>query len=509
MAVKLSPIGNDAPFLDSSGNPLSGGLLYFFTAGSSTPENTYTTSAGSVANAHPIVLDSGGYPASAGSVISIWLTAGVSYKAVLKTSAGVTVWSRDNITGINDSTSSIDQWIPGPAPTYISATSFSLVGDQTSTFHVDRRLKTTNTAGTVYSTITATAYGSVTTVTVANDSGTLDSGLSAVSYGLVSATNTSINADMINRKGTAVASAATCNIWGIAGDYVHVTGNTGPITSFGTAPYAGAERTVIFDSTPTLTHNATTLILPGGRNIVAAAGDRAVIRADTTANMNVVSYVRASGVNPATSGFEAFTGNGTFTTPANTLATSLFKFTITGGGGSGASSAATGASGSGGGAGATAVYIVTGLTASLACSVVIGAGGAAPSAGANNGNNGANSTVTVSATTVTAAGGAGGNSSGSASAANGANGGSATNGTINITGGMGNVGGFYLSTKIPEGGFGGPSYWGGGGAGGPSGNNGQTGSAYGSGGGGAGGDASSNFAGGAGKAGVLLVEYII
>jgi archaellum component FlaF (FlaF/FlaG flagellin family) len=135
----------------------------------------------------------------------------------------------------------------------------------------------------------------VTTVTVANDSGSFDAGLSAVSYGLLSAVNPIIDADMVHRKGTAVASAATTDIWGIAGDFVHVTGVV-TITSLGTAPYAGAERTIIFDGALVLTQNATSLILPGATNIFTAAGDRATVRADTTANMIVTSYVRSSGL---------------------------------------------------------------------------------------------------------------------------------------------------------------------------------------------------------------------
>lgn len=193
MSVNLSPIGNDAPFLDASGNPLTGGLLYTYVGGStSTAQTTYTTSAGNVSNANPIVLDSNGYPSAASSVVEIWLTAGATYKFVLKTYAGVTVWSRDNISGINDTSVSVDQWQAGPTPTYISATSFSLVGDQTSTFQVGRRIKTTNTAGTIYSVISASSYGVLTTVTVVNDSGTLDSGLSAVSYAVLTSLNPSV-----------------------------------------------------------------------------------------------------------------------------------------------------------------------------------------------------------------------------------------------------------------------------------------------------------------------------
>ena len=191
MAVNLSPIGNDAPFVDANGDPLSGGLLYTYTAGSSAAETTYTTSVGNVQNANPIELNSNGYPAVGASVVSIWLTAGVSYKFVLKTSGGTTVWTRDNIDGINDTAVTADQWVSGPAPTYVSATSFTLVGDQTSTFTVGRRVKTTNSGGTVYSRISASAYGALTTITVVNDSGTLDAGLSAVSYGLITPDNTS------------------------------------------------------------------------------------------------------------------------------------------------------------------------------------------------------------------------------------------------------------------------------------------------------------------------------
>lgn len=281
---------------DSNGALASNYRLFFYAAGSSTKQNTYNSSTGAVANANPIVLNALGEPA-----VEIWGTVGQTYKIGLSI-AGVDdppasfIWTEDNVSVINDATVTLDQWISGPAPTYVSATSFTLVGDQTSTFHVGRRLKTTNSGGTIYSTITASAFGAVTTITVANDSGTLDSGLSAVSYSLTSAVNTSIDADMVNRKGTAVASAATTDIWSIAGDYVHVTGSTGPITSFGTAPYAGAQRIVIFDSTPTITHNATSLSLPGGANIVAVANDRMVVRADTTANMMVVDYIRASGV---------------------------------------------------------------------------------------------------------------------------------------------------------------------------------------------------------------------
>lgn len=188
-AVYSLPWGPKPQFVDANGAPMSSGTLTFYAAGSTTPQNTYTDSTGVTANSNPITLNSRGEPAN-----EIWLTGGQSYKMVLKDSSGSTVWTVDNIAGVNDTTGSQSEWVTGPTPTYVSATSFTLAGDQTSTFHVGRRLKTTNSGGTIYSRITASVFGASTTVTVANDSVTLDSGLSAVSYALLAAVNPSVPA---------------------------------------------------------------------------------------------------------------------------------------------------------------------------------------------------------------------------------------------------------------------------------------------------------------------------
>lgn len=88
----------------------------------------------------------------------------------------------------------LDQWVPlSGTPTFIDATSFRVAGDQTKILQVGRRIKTTNTSGTIYSTVKAAVYSSPnTTLTVANDSGSLDAGLSSVSYGLISALDSSL-----------------------------------------------------------------------------------------------------------------------------------------------------------------------------------------------------------------------------------------------------------------------------------------------------------------------------
>lgn len=185
----LSPIGNDQ-FIDANGDPLVGGRIETYLAGSSTQAATYIDDSGSTPQSNPIILDSLGKP----TLGPIWLTGGVSYKFIIKNATGSTLWTIDNIAGVNDASVSQSEWVEsGLVPTYINATSFSVPGDQTGTLQVNRRLRTTNTSGFIYSTITNSVFSAGnTTVTLANDSGTLDAGLSAVAYGLLSATNSSI-----------------------------------------------------------------------------------------------------------------------------------------------------------------------------------------------------------------------------------------------------------------------------------------------------------------------------
>jgi parallel beta-helix repeat protein len=97
MAVNLSPIGGVAgQFFDNNGDPLVGGKLYTYAAGTTTPQVTYTSATGVTPNSNPIILNGGGrVPAE------IWLTDGLQYKFVLYTSTDTLIGSWDNITGIN------------------------------------------------------------------------------------------------------------------------------------------------------------------------------------------------------------------------------------------------------------------------------------------------------------------------------------------------------------------------------------------------------------------------
>lgn len=91
-SVLLSPVGNGQQFFDNNGVPLSGGLIYTYQAGSSTPLTTYTTNNGTVPNTNPIILDAAGRTPN-----EVWLQTGYSYKFVLQTSTGTTLQTLDNL----------------------------------------------------------------------------------------------------------------------------------------------------------------------------------------------------------------------------------------------------------------------------------------------------------------------------------------------------------------------------------------------------------------------------
>jgi hypothetical protein len=128
MAVSLSPIGGAGwQFFDNNGAPLTGGKLYTYAAGTTTPQATYTTNTGGTAHANPIILDSAGRVSAGGQ---IWVTVGVSYKFVLKTSVDVQIWSADNIVGISGL--GIAQNFTGTGP----QTAFTLSSTPTSSVQV-------------------------------------------------------------------------------------------------------------------------------------------------------------------------------------------------------------------------------------------------------------------------------------------------------------------------------------------------------------------------------------
>lgn len=89
-----------------------------------------------------------------------------------------------------------------------------------------------------------------------------------------------------------VASAATADILGAASEFIAISGTT-TITSFGTG--ANRKRFVRATGAFKITHNASSLILPGGQDITTAAGDTFLVISDASSNARVHAYTRASG----------------------------------------------------------------------------------------------------------------------------------------------------------------------------------------------------------------------
>lgn len=99
MAV-LSPLPK-MQFFDANGDPLVGGKLYTYAAGTTYPLATYTSSSGTVNNTNPVILDSRGEA-------NVWL-AYAAYKFKLTTATDVEIWTVDNVT--NGETFGTSQWL--------------------------------------------------------------------------------------------------------------------------------------------------------------------------------------------------------------------------------------------------------------------------------------------------------------------------------------------------------------------------------------------------------------
>jgi len=188
-AVNFSPVFNGWQGFTPTGLPMNGGYLYTYQAGTSTPLSSYTTSAGNITNSNPIQLGSDGRPPS-----EIWLVTTNSYKFVLTDSLLNIIGTYDNITGIDNSVpAALSEWVvTGLTPSYVSATQFTLAGDQTATFQVGQRVRYTLGSGQNTGSITASVYGALTTVTLVTDSIPLDNTLSAVDIGFLTALKPSV-----------------------------------------------------------------------------------------------------------------------------------------------------------------------------------------------------------------------------------------------------------------------------------------------------------------------------
>lgn len=258
---------------------------------------------------------------------------------------------------------------------------------------------------------------------------------------------------------TNLASAATTDLGTVASHNVQVTGTTG-ITAFGsTAQTDFPFYNVRFSGALTITHNATSLILPGAVNLTTAASDTGLAQYLGSGNWQIVAYQRAAVAVPAVtvqscaSGLTCDNSSHTYTP---TSGTQRIRVRLIGGGGGGGArttnSGATGntstfgswtalggagggpagtggSAGGAGGATGTGTLIVRmagnpggsgGGTATANTLPAGGTGGASPLGGAGPGGSGGSGS---NATANSGSGGGGpGGASGAASAAGGASG---------------------------------------------------------------------------------------
>jgi hypothetical protein len=142
----------------SDGNPLVGGKIYTYAAGTTTPLATYTDAGAGTANTNPIILNSLGQA-------NIWLAPSSSYKFSVYTSADVLLYTVDNITAPIDYLSLVTS-LASPPPigsTAPNTGAFTTLAATTATI-------TTVNATTVNAT-TITATGTVTAETLTFEGG--------------------------------------------------------------------------------------------------------------------------------------------------------------------------------------------------------------------------------------------------------------------------------------------------------------------------------------------------
>lgn len=211
MSAFLSPVfGAAQQALSNAFVGLSGGQLFTYQAGSTTAMATWTDSTQAVQNANPIIFDAYGRLPQ-----EVWLQGSQAYKFVLKDASNNVLGTYDNISGINDTTTSNTEWAAsGFTPTYVSATSFTVLGNQTALFTPNRRVQASVSAGIVYGSVASATFSSVTTVVVTMDAGqAIDSGLNAVNVSILNPAHPSVNGAGI--AGPLLINAGTLSLPGI------------------------------------------------------------------------------------------------------------------------------------------------------------------------------------------------------------------------------------------------------------------------------------------------------
>ena len=134
MTVATLMVQPKIQFLDNSGEPLSGGLVYTYQAGTLLPKTSYQSATMQAVNTNPVVLDSSGRA-------NIWLdTSSTYYQIKVTDSLGNLIEMVDNVTGVGSS-----GVISTPAFPWVDVSSYSgLAGAVTSIGSSNVTLTVTN-----------------------------------------------------------------------------------------------------------------------------------------------------------------------------------------------------------------------------------------------------------------------------------------------------------------------------------------------------------------------------
>jgi hypothetical protein len=183
-------------FVDTDGTPLENGYVYIGEP-SQNPETNpiavYWDATATILAAQPI-RTLAGFPMRNNSPSKLF--AQQDFSITVRDKNGVFLYSEPSSLGGETIEALQDEWVNAQAATYVSGTSFTVPGDQTSgrfSFHVGRRVKAIGSStGTIYGIVSTAVYGALTTVTVVWDSGSLSNEALIVYVSINSVLDTSI-----------------------------------------------------------------------------------------------------------------------------------------------------------------------------------------------------------------------------------------------------------------------------------------------------------------------------
>ena len=252
-------------FYDTDGSVLASGTVVTTTAGTSTAIETWANQDESTSNGTTVTLDSQGEA-------QIWLRDDKSYKFVVKDSAGTPVHTIDNIHGIQ-----------GANLILISGSSIQDIDN-------NEWLKFTKTSSAINEfTITNAAAGSEPNIAATGGDPDINVEVTPKGTGDLDLTVGAI----LENKGADITAATTTDLSTASGNYLDIAGTT-TITGLGTVK-AGTRIICNFTGSLTLTHHATSLILPTEANISTATGDTATFVSLGSGNWKCVNYNLQSG----------------------------------------------------------------------------------------------------------------------------------------------------------------------------------------------------------------------